>query len=184
LVILWLIPAVVTGFRPLMEMYAAYAEMLKHDQSVSLGISVMGWLKSWFGIDMPKTVSAVAGFMLMCLPLVSFRKFAASSFRLCFFSALLIWMVIFNHKAESPTFIIATSGIFIWYFSSQRTTVNMVLLVLTILFTALSATDIFPGFIRENYFQPYNIKVVPCMLVWIKIIYDLIVWKEQPEKVV
>jgi hypothetical protein len=173
MITLWVVPAIVIGFKPLMATYVNYLDMLKNDQSVSLGISVMGGLKLWFGIDVYKTVLAVTGFMIMCLPLVNYRKFADLSNRILFFSALLIWMVIFNHKAESPTFIIATSGVFIWFFNSKKSIVNLVLLGIVVILTSLSSTDLFPSSIRENFFEPYLIKVVPCILVWIKVLADL-----------
>jgi hypothetical protein len=110
----------------------------------------------------------------MCLPFVNYRKFADRSNRILFFSSLLIWMVIFNHKAESPTFIIATPGVFIWFFNQKKSTVNLVLLCCVVIFTSLSSTDLFPPFIRENYFEPYAIKAVPCILVWMKIVADLL----------
>jgi hypothetical protein len=171
---LWIIPAVIIGFKPLLTTYLQYLDMLKNDQSVSLGISVMGWLKTWFGIDLSKTVLALAGLMIMCLPLIRPGKFAGKSYRILFFSALLIWMVIFNHKAESPTFIIATAGVYIWFFNQKKSIVNLVLLCFTVILTSLSSTDLFPPFIRENLFEPSLIKVVPCILVWMKIVADLL----------
>ena len=179
MIILWIIPAVIIGFGPLMNTYVQYANMLKNDQSVSLGISVMGWIKSWFGVDVPKTVLALAGFLIMCIPLINFRKFDEYTNRILMFSALLIWMVIFNHKAESPTFIIATAGIFIWFFSTGKSLLNLVLLCFVVVFTSLSNTDLFPPSIRENLFEPYAIKVVPCIMVWMKILSDLLYKKNQ-----
>jgi hypothetical protein len=171
--LLGLIPAVVTGFGPLMQSYGQYLDMLKTDQSASMGFSVMGWLKTWFGLDAPKTLLALAGLAVTCLPLIRFRKFTAPAARYLFFSALMVWMVIFNHKAESPTFIIAVSGILIWFVVTERSAVNVILLAFVIAFTSLSPTDIFPFSLRAGFFEPYVIKVVPCILVWLKILFDI-----------
>jgi hypothetical protein len=81
-------------------------------------------------------------------------------------------MVIFNHKAESPTFIIATAGIFLWFFISRKSVTNLVLLMVAVVFTSLAATDLFPAFVRDRIFEPYVVKVVPCILVWVKILAD------------
>lgn len=178
LVLFGLIPAVVTGFGPLMQSYLQYLDMLRNDQSVSVGFSVMGWLKSWFGLDTPKTVLALAGLALTGLPLLRFSKFTEEVPRYLFFSALLVWMVIFNHKAESPTFIIAVSGIMIWYVTAERSVVNTVLLFLVIVFTSLAPTDIFPFSVRAGLFEPYVIKAVPCILAWIWILFDLFGFKK------
>ena len=173
LVLLWVIPAVITGFGPLIKAYVQYVDMLKNDQSVSLGISVMGVIKSWFGLNTPKTILAITGLIIMCLPILNIKKFAIQSNRLLFLCAMLIWMVIFNHKAESPTFIIATSGVYIWFFSEKKSAAGIALLVLAVIFTTLSSTDLFPASWRDGFFLPYNIKAVPCILIWGAIVIEM-----------
>ncbi|MDR1417127.1 MAG: hypothetical protein LBJ57_06895, partial [Prevotellaceae bacterium] len=39
----------------------------------------------------------------------------------------LIRMVIFNHKAESPTFVIAIAGVTLWFVHSKKSTLNIML---------------------------------------------------------
>jgi len=85
----------------------------------------------------------------------------------------LIWIVIFNHKAESPTYIIALSGVAIWYFSKEKNVVNLALLFLAFFLTSLAVTDIFPKVLREKIIIPYMVKAVPCIIIWLKITYDL-----------
>ncbi len=81
-------------------------------------------------------------------------------------------MIIFNHKAESPTFIIAVGGVAIWYIASKRTFLDKTLLFLVFVFTTLSPTDLFPKIIFK--YLDYNIvKALPCVLVWIKLQIDL-----------
>jgi len=182
LVLLGLVPAAVTGFGPLIQSYMQYLDMLKTDQSFSVGFSVMGWLKSWFGLETPKILLALAGLVITCLPLVWFRKFTAPAARYLFFSVLLVWMVIFNHKAESPTFIIAVSGILIWFVITERTVLNILLLSLVIVFTSLAPTDIFPLSVRAGLFEPYVVKAVPCILVWLKMLLDLFTFTKVHEE--
>lgn len=171
--ILWIVPAVVTGIIPLLRIYSEYGTLLKNDQSASVGYSVMGWLKTWFAMDTPKTILSLAGLAVVLLPLTRLKNFSELSNRYLFFSALLVWMVIFNHKAESPTFIIATSGVFLWFFSRDRSAVNLILLCLVVVFTTLAPTDLFPLSVRANLFEPYVVKVVPCIFVWIAMVVEL-----------
>jgi hypothetical protein len=181
--ILWIIPVFVTGFHPLLDIYSSYLQLLRDDQSVSLGISVMGWLNAWFGLAMPKALLALAGVLMLGSTLLNWNKFNQYPARVFFLSALLVWMVIFNHKAESPTFIIATSGIFLWYFIAQKSVTNLVLLIVAVVFTSLAATDLFPPFVRDQVFEPYVVKVVPCILVWVKILADLTMFKGEESRV-
>ena len=77
--------------------------------------------------------------------------------------------------AESATFIIAISGVAIWFFTKkEKHIIDKILLTLVILFTLLSPSDIYPEFIRNEYFIPYTVKVIPCILVWIKINFELL----------
>jgi hypothetical protein len=88
-------------------------------------------------------------------------------------ASLLIWVVIFNHKAESPTFIIAMCGVSLWFFSVPFRWDNLVLFVMAFVFTSLSPTDIFPKYKRESFVIPYVLKAFPCILIWIKIQYEM-----------
>ena len=98
-------------------------------------------------------------------------------YRLLLLASVLLWIVIFNHKAESPTFIIAICGVAIWYFPQTRKTENLVLMLLALVFTMLSPTDLFPPYVRNNIFKPYVVKALPCILVWFKLTYDMLFYK-------
>jgi hypothetical protein len=76
-------------------------------------------------------------------------------------------VVIFNHKAESPTFVIAMCGVAIWYVTSGRSRWETALLVVTFILVSLSPTDIFPRLWREQIVQPFVLKSVPCIAVWV-----------------
>ena len=147
--------------------------MLANDHSISDGLSVIGWLKTWFGLNVNKTYVSLAGVVLFCIPLLKVKEYSSYHFRILMLASILIWVVIFNHRAESPTFIIAISGVALWYFSQFQKKENLVLLILALIFTGLSSTDLFPKFIRDQWIFPYVIKAVPCILIWIKILYDM-----------
>jgi hypothetical protein len=156
----------------LFEIYKSWGVMLKNDHDVSYGLSVMGWLHSWFGIE-PGYYALLAGILLFLLPLLRFKSHQYQSFRQLFLAFILIWVVIFNHKAESPGFIIAIAGVAIW-FSESFSKFNLVLLILCFLFTILSPTDLYPHSLRFQFFMPYTIKAVPCIIIWVKIFYELL----------
>ena len=171
--LLGLLPLPFIGFEHLKTAYLQYFDLLKMDQSVSQGLSVMGGLKVWFNLTLSNWVVVSSTFILMSIPLFMLKKLPEYTYRLLFFTALMIWMIIFNYRAESPSFIIATVGIFIWFLSWKAKTMDVVLLCLVVLFTSLSSTDIFPPDLRENYLEPYVVKVVPCIIVWVRVLVDL-----------
>jgi len=170
--ILLTLPLVVVSPHQLVSLYLSWKNLLSMDASQSVGLSVSGWLQTWFGLDLPKSFILIPGIVLFALPLLKRNLYNDLYYKILFLASVLIWMVIFNHKAESPTFIIAICGVALWYFPQARKAENTVLLILALIFTMLSPTDLFPPFIRNSVFKPYVIKVVPCILIWFKILYD------------
>jgi hypothetical protein len=172
-VLLALLPLVFVSCGQLQFLYFSWLSLLASDHSASLGLSVMGWLESWFGVAVDKNGVVLAGAALLCLPLLRRKAYQYAQFRLLMLASVLIWVVIFNHKAESPTFVIAISGVALWYFPQVRTRENFVLLCLAFVFTCLSPTDLFPASLRRNLVNAYTLKAVPCIFIWFKLLYDL-----------
>jgi hypothetical protein len=164
------------SFEQLMFLYESWFNLLKNDHSTELKFSMMGFLHSWFNVPVSfKGKALIAGAIIFCIPLVRFRLYKNNRFIMLFLANVLLWVVLFNHMAESATFIIAVSGVAVWFFTKEgKTIVDKVLLALVVFFTLLSPSDIYPSFIRNNYFVPYAVKVIPCILVWIKINYELL----------
>jgi hypothetical protein len=178
--IFFFMPLLVTSFPDLKMQYMSWLHLLQNDHSASTGLSVAGWLSSWFGVG-NKNLQLAIGTLLLLLPLIRLKLYKYDLFRLIYLSSVLVWLVIFNHKAESPTFVVAVSGIAIWFFAQKVSVENIVLLILVIIFTILSPTDIFLASFRSGFVQPYVLKVVPCILVWIKITVDLMFFR--PEEI-
>lgn len=174
--LLAILPLMVISFPQLIFLWKSWLILLLNDHSISYGFSVQGWLHSLFGLE-SKTVLMVTGIFLFCLPLVNYKYFNELRFKLFSLSSLLIWIVIFNHKAESPTFVIAVTGIAIWFASQKIKTENLVLVIIAFIFTVLSSTEFFPAVIRDNFVKPYVLKVVPCILIWLKITADLLFYR-------
>lgn len=179
MVMCFVLPLVVIPWQELLEQYQNWWALLKVDKPVPFSLSVMGWLKYWFHVVPSGSALTGIGVLLFLIPFTQIKKYSNPVFRQLILASVLIWVVLFNHKSESPTFIIAIAGVAIWYFSQPKSTVNLILLISTVLFTQLAPTDLYPRVIRETYFIPYVIKVFPVILVWFKVIYDTI-WVVQP----
>ena len=174
------LPLLVVSPHHLMELYNSWLNLLQNDHSVSLGLSVMGWLQSWFGIFADKMILVITGALLLMLPLVRIAQYKNPLFRIFFLASVLIWVIIFNHKAESPTFVIAMAGIAIWYFSGDKNTLDTILVCIAFVFTSLSPTDIFPHYVREHFMMPYVLKAVPCIIIWGRILQQQLFSKFTP----
>lgn len=172
-IILFALPLVVVDYSELKLQYLSWWNMLQNDHSNSLGLSVMGFIDSWFGVSVNKMATVVVGVLLFCIPLIQIKKYSIYLFRVLLLCSILIWVIIFNHKAESSTFIIAMAGIAIWFFISEKNKQNTILVIAAFILTSLSPTDLFPRSLRNNIVVPYVLKAVPCILIWLKILYDM-----------
>jgi hypothetical protein len=174
------IPLAVVSGPQLLFLYKSWMHLLLNDRSASTGVSVLGLLGTWFGLSVSKNGVTLVGLVLFLLPLIHIRRYKDITFRLLYLASVLIWMVIFNHKAESPTYIIAISGIGVWYFSQRPDPLNRVLLIASFLLITMSVSDLVPAPIRNGFIRPYGIKAVMAIVVWCKIVYEQITLRYKP----
>ncbi len=178
-IVLLALPLFFVNLEQYLKLYISYLNLLTNDHDASYGYSVMGWLHSWFSIELNKNMVVAMGIVVFLLPFCRLKMFNEFMFKYLLLTSILIWIVIFNHKAESPTFIIAMTGIALWFIQSNKNTLNIILFISTFILTSLSPTDIFPRYLREEFVHPYALKAVPCIFVWIKVIYDMIIMRKE-----
>jgi hypothetical protein len=77
-----------------------------------------------------------------------------------------MFCVLFNHGAESPSFVIAVAGVAIWFAVSERDRFTWGVLAVVVIGTVLSASDAMPTGLRREIFQHYRLKTLPILLVW------------------
>ena len=172
--IFFILPLFVVGWDQFVYLYHKWFYLLQSDHAASNGISVIGTIKMIFpGATLNNTLIVVIGFVLLVLPFLRTGNYPKYPFRILALCSILLWMVIFNHKAESATFIIAITGIAIWFFSRAFNTVNLLLLILAFVITSLSSTDLIPVDFRDRFIDPYCLKVIPCIVIWLKIILEM-----------
>lgn len=97
--------------------------------ALALGASVMRVLHQAFGVDWPNWPVQLCGVAVLLLPLVHRSKWRDARFRVRYLASLLIFVVIFNHQAERPSFVIAATGAAIWYLESPRDALRLVLVL-------------------------------------------------------
>lgn len=168
-----LLPLLFVAPSELLFQYTRWLEILNEDLAGTGGLSVISISRFFSGYEVSKTAIQLTGMVLLLLPLIQWKKFVSAELRMKYFSSVLIWMVIFNHKAESPSFIIAVTGVAIWYFNSSKTIVNHLLLAFCLIGTQLSTTDIFPNTLQNGIFTASALKAIPCFFIWIKLTFEL-----------
>ncbi len=172
------VPLLLVSAGHLRDLYASWLRLLLEDHATLANLSVMAWLRAWAGLDPPKDDVVLVGAVVLLLPATNVAARGRPMFRLLFLASILVWMVVFNHMAESATYFIAMCGVGIWYFARPRGRLEGVLLGLAFLFTSMSPR--FPGWMIDAIVRPYVLKAVPCILIWFAIIREL-AWLEGEE---
>jgi hypothetical protein len=128
---------------------------------------VMYQVRALLGVSWPNWPMQLAGMLLLLAPLIRVRHYGDAQFRVRFLCSLLVFVVIFNHQVESPSFVIAVTGIAIWYTFSARTPLDLALIIATILVVSVSSTELVPHWIQRDVFVRYRLKTIPCAIVWL-----------------
>jgi hypothetical protein len=161
-----LLPLAVVSLPQLKFLYASWYRLLRWDNAASSGLSLSGFFRVYLGIALPNLWTQLAGVILLVLPLLRIRLYASRVFRYTLFCSILIWTIIFNHKAESPTFIIALLGIAIWFTLQKKTPFNIGLMAVSFILISLLTTDLVGRHWRDTIVAPYLLKALPVIFTW------------------
>lgn len=183
LVIFLCLPAIISGPDFLIQTYrdwfAALTSKSVANQSLTTGFDfcLMGAVRRIVqDATIPNWPFLLGGFVMFCIPLLRFKQYASLKFQLQVMCSVLMMVVLFSTASEHPTFIIATAGAVIYMMMQQKpfSTFNIVMLVLLLVITGLGPSDAFPKPARV-FMQNLAMKAWPCIIIWFKIAWELIV---------
>lgn len=179
LVAFFLLPLIFINFSTIIWQYKNWYVLLKTDQNESIGMSLFAFTQKLFPLNYFKSITQLFGILALLAPLLNFKQFSSQLFRLKYISLILIWMVVFNYKAESPTYVIAMSGIGIWFFASKKSNLTLALFILTLIFTSIWFTDIVPNSIKKIFFDLKYVKSLFPIIILFVIFYELLLSKNK-----
>lgn len=178
----FVLPMVYSSPQFVIQSYADWFQSIieKNNENQVLGnmqdISLMGFFRRILGdASISNLVFLAFGLPLFAAPYIRISQYKHYAFQLMVLASTLLFLVLFSSSSESPTYIIAVTGVMIWFFlQKERSPWIIALLVFVIIFTCFSTSDLFPKNIRLNYIKKYSLKAVPCIIVWLRVIYELL----------
>jgi Glycosyltransferase family 87 len=145
-------PALVVGMESLIAQYRSWLRIEAVD-SLDRGHSVMGMMHDWLGYSGPNWTVQLAGTIVLLLPIALRRsRWPEIGFRRWMLASVLIYVVLFNHQAERQSYLIAATGLVLWFLWSRRTP-------LALLATALAMIALHP---------------FPYLLIWLLLQFELL----------
>jgi hypothetical protein len=183
-VVLFLLPMAISSPEFIINTYHDwYADLFaKNSENAGSGmqdVSVMGFIRRVFNYsDFQNLFVIVPAIFVFGLSYLRTDNFKSTQYQLLILASVLIFTVIFSSSAESPTYVIAFTGVSIWFMNLNRpvTGLEIGLLIFAIIISSSPFPDLFPKAIKM-YILPYRLKVLPCLLIWIKIIYETLTRK-------
>lgn len=181
-VLFFVLPMVYSSPQFVIQSYADWFQSIieKNNENQVLGnmqdISLMGFFRRILGdASISNLVFLAFGLPLFAAPYIRISQYKHYAFQLMILASTLLFLVLFSSSSESPTYIIAVTGVMIWFFlQKERSPWIIGLLVFVIIFTCFSTSDLFPKNIRLNYIKKYSLKAVPCIIVWLRVMYELL----------
>lgn len=118
----------------------------------------------------------LVGIIAMAIGYFRISQWKNVNFRMTIVAGVLMFICLFSTGSESSGYIIALVGCAIWYAAVpwKRNGWDVALMVFAFILTSLSPSDLFPGYIRHNFVQPLALKAFPVVLIWLKLVYELI----------
>lgn len=178
-----ILPLVVLEPGQLWGIYEDWHAQITSDYGQYKGLSFYSFTESVFLITLPKPMVLAASLLLLLSPLAQLGKWGQLWFRKLMLASILIWVVIFNHKAESHSYIIAMTGIAFWYFDQGRKWLDTMLLIFVFLVVSILFSDLVPRSLKFDFGFVYSLKALPCFLVWLRILAEMWLRKEPQELV-
>ncbi len=172
------LPLLVTSPHSLAMQYASWHAIESRDAlpmnrlgtgGADLYAGLMGLLRVWGGIQWPYWPVQLAGVVVLLAPLMFHWRpeWGDRRFRGQLLASILVFCVLFNHQAESPSYVIAMIGTSIWYAASERAWWRTALMALSIVVVNLGSTDLMPRVWYHAYYVTYLLKTVPLIPVWV-----------------
>ena len=117
----------------------------------------------------------IPGMIAFALPYLRTRQYPNQAFRQTLLASTLMFVVLFSTGSENSGYIIAVTGVVIWFTAApwKRSRWDIALMVYVFLFCTMAHSDLMPRFIREEWMRPYGLKALPVVIVWLKLCYEI-----------
>lgn len=187
-VVLFVAPMIISSPGYVMSQYHEWFVCLVEKNGENLAsqaqnISALGMVRRVLGNPQYSDLLILApALVLFALPYLRFKQWRNEGFRMTLLASVLLFTVLFSTGSESSSYIIALSGVCVWYFAApwQRGKADIWLLVFVFLLSSMGSSDLYPRAIKREYIQAYSLKALPCLIVWLKLCWEMMVKNYEP----
>ena len=179
--ILLVLPMLVFGVDYISQQYLAWYDVLVHKNELNQfaagqNVSLLGIVRK---VSQCATYSdlwlMIPGMVLFALPYLRFNQYQHMAFRQTILASVLMFIILFATSSENYGYIIAMTGVAIWYTAApwKRSKWDVALMVLAFILTSMSSSDLFYKPLWREVIKPYSLKALPVTIIWLKLTYEL-----------
>ena len=179
--ILLVLPMLVFGVEYISQQYVAWYDVLVHKNDLNQfaagqNVSLLGIVRK---VSQCATYSdlwlMIPGMVLFALPYLRFQQYKYLAFRQTILASVLMFIILFATSSENYGYIIAMTGVAIWYTAApwKRSKWDVALMVLAFILTSMSSSDLFYKPLWREIIKPYSLKALPVTIIWLKLTYEL-----------
>lgn len=179
--ILLVLPMLVFGVDYISQQYMAWYDVLVHKNELNQfaagqNVSLLGIVRKVSGCATYSDLwLMIPGMVLFALPYLRFKQYKHAAFRQTILASVLMFIILFSTSSENYGYIIAMTGVAIWYTAApwKRDKWDVALMVLAFIFTSMSSSDLFYKPLWREVIKPYSLKALPVTIIWLKLTYEL-----------
>ena len=179
--ILLVLPMLVFGVDYISQQYLAWYDVLVHKNELNQfaagqNVSLLGIVRKVSGCATYSDLwLMIPGMVLFALPYLRFKQYKHAAFRQTILASVLMFIILFATSSENYGYIIAMTGVAIWYTAApwKRSKWDVALMVLAFIFTSMSSSDLFYKPLWREVIKPYSLKALPVTIIWLKLTYEL-----------
>jgi hypothetical protein len=171
MILLLALPLLVISPAALVAQYQSWRALSTVETSL-LGSSLMGLVRS-AGLQWPfLPIQLLAVAIVVAVLVARMRDWGDRSVRLRFLAFVMVFCVVFNHRAERQAAVIAITGMVIWYLASPRETWRTWLFAIVYFLVTLTGADIVPHAIKRMLASQVRF-AIPLTILWLVVLGDL-----------
>ncbi|WP_411280282.1 glycosyltransferase family 87 protein [Gemmatimonas sp.] len=168
------LPLLVTSPATLAQQYQSWGTLSSQD-ATKVGMAWLGGvIELALGRPIPHAPVQLFGIVVLLGSAYLARdRWIDAIVRRLLLSSMLMFSVVFNHMAESPTFVIAYAGIGIWWAATPRARWRDLLVLTIVLLGSVGGSDLVPRDIRLQWHGRIQLKAIVTLVGWFALQADL-----------
>ena len=179
--VLFVAPMLISSPEYVLSQYQDWFERLQVKNQLNMfadkqNISLLGMVRKISGSSSYSDLwLIIPGLMAFAIPYLRIKQYKYPAFRKTLLASTLMFVVLFSTGSESSTYIIPFIGVAIWYVVApwKRSKLDIGLMIFAFILTSMSPSDLFPKYLKVHYVFPYALKAFPCVLIWLKLCFEM-----------